>query len=258
MLKSLFTAATGMRAQQTRIDVIANNLANVNTSGFKKSLVNFEDLLYTTIQGASQGENQSRPTPLQIGAGSRLVSTSKVFSQGVIERTDRALDLVISGEGFFKLSDINGNAVYSRDGNFNVDAIGQIVSGQGLKIEPAVTVPDGATVNVEADGRILAKVGDGPTQEIGRIALVNFANPAGLESAGGNVMRETDASGAPIEGTPGSLGLGSIQSGALERSNVDVVSELVNLIISQRAYETNSRAISAADEMLTTVNQIVR
>jgi flagellar basal-body rod protein FlgG len=259
MIKAMFTAATGMRAQQTRIDVISNNLANANTAGFKKSLANFEDLLYRTVEDATPSDGQlSRPTPLQIGSGSRLVSTTKVFTPGSIEETGQPLDLTISGKGFFQLTDINGNIVFSRDGNFKTDAAGQVVNSQGLRLEPAINVPQGADVTVGPDGQVYARVGDQQQTAVGTLQLVNFPNPAGLEAIGSNLLRETPASGAPITGQPGIDGLGRLTSGYLERSNVDVVTELVSLIISQRAYETNSRAISAADEMLTTVNQIVR
>ena len=261
MIKALFTAATGMRAQQARIDVIANNLANVNTTGFKKSNTAFEDLLYSTLQdpGAQNGDGSTRPAGLQIGAGARLVSTSKVFTNGVLEETGRPLDLVVTGPGFFKLTDLAGGTVYTRDGNFSIDATGALVNSLGLKLDPPITVPPGAEVSVSIDGTVTARIqGEENSQNVGQILLANFPNPAGLDSIGSNMMRETAASGAVIEGTPGSDGLGGLSQGFLEKSNVEVVNELVNLIVSQRAYETNSRAISAADEMLTTVNQIVR
>ena len=254
MIKALFTAATGMRAQQTRIDVIANNLANVNTTGFKKSQTNFEDLLYSNLGDAGT----QKPHSLQIGAGSRLVSTNKVFAPGVLEETGRPLDMVITGNGFFQLQDISGATVYTRDGNFSIDSTGQVVNSQGLKLQPNITVPEGATLAVAGDGTLTAKVGDQPATQLGQLQLVNFPNPSGLESFGGNLYRETVASGAATTGTPGSDGFGSMVQGFLERSNVEVVSELVGLIVSQRAYETNSKAISSADEMLTTVNQIIR
>ncbi|HGY91753.1 MAG TPA: flagellar basal-body rod protein FlgG [Planctomycetes bacterium] len=254
MIKALFTAATGMRAQQTRIDVIANNLANVNTTGFKKSQANFEDLLYSNMGDAGT----QKPAALQIGAGSRLVSTTKVFAPGVLEETGRALDLVITGNGFFQLQDINGGTVYTRDGNFHADSNGDVVNSQGLKLVPSINVPAGATLAIAADGTISARVGDQAATQLGQLQLVNFRNPAGLDSTGGNLLRETAASGTPTTGTPGQNGYGTIVQGFLERSNVDVVNELVSLIVSQRAYETNSRAISSADQMLTTVNQILQ
>lgn len=260
MIKALFTAATGMRAQQTRIDVIANNLANVNTTGFKKSTSTFEDLLYNTLQdpGAQNGDGSTRPAGLQIGAGARLVSTSKVFTPGVLEETGRTLDLVITGPGLFKLTDLAGGTVYTRDGSFSVDANGDVVNSLGLKLDPGITVPPGAKVSVGLDGTVTARVdGEEASTNVGQITLANFPNPSGLDSIGSNMLRQTVASGAAIEGTPGSEGLGALRQGFLEKSNVEVVNELVNLIVSQRAYETNSRAISAADDMLTTVNQIV-
>ena len=258
MLKALFTAATGMRAQQTRIDVIANNLANVNTTGFKKSLANFKDLVYTTRQEASKGQSLSRPTALQVGSGASLVSTTKVFTPGVIEETGQPLDMVIEGQGFFELEDIDGSPVYSRDGNFKLDAEGSIVNSDGYRLANIGTVEPGASISVSPEGEINARVGSAAPTLVGQIQLSNFPNPAGLDALGNNLLKATEASGSAFTGSPGSgQGLGRIQSGYLERSNVEVVSELVNLIVSQRAYETNSRAISAADDMLTTVNQII-
>lgn len=260
MIKALFTAATGMRAQQRRIDVIANNLANVNTTGFKKSQVNFEDLLYNNIEdaGSTNSSGSLRPSGLQIGSGTRLVSTSKVFTTGNLEETGSPLDLVISGQGFFQVEDLSGNIVFTRDGNFKPDALGNLVNSQGLKLSPGITVPPQASVSVDQSGAISAAVGNAPATNIGNVQIANFPNPAGLEALGGNLLKETVASGAAVLGNPGDEGFGSILSSFLERSNVEVVSELVNLIVSQRAYETNSRAISAADEMLTTANQIIR
>ncbi len=258
MIKALFTAATGMKAQQTRIDVIANNLANVNTTGFKKSQVNFEDLLYSTIRDPNEQTKEGlRPAGLQIGSGSRLVSTSKVFTPGVLEETGQPLDLVITGPGFFQLQSISGETIYTRDGNFGIDRDGNVVNSQGLRLIPNLTVPQNATVAVGQDGFVSAIVGQVSSQ-IGQIQLVNFANPAGLSSEGGNVLKQSGASGPPIQGNPGAAGFGTIVGGFLEKSNVEVVNELVGLITSQRAYETSSKAISAADEMLTTVNQILR
>ncbi len=258
MIKALFTAATGMKAQQTRIDVIANNLANVNTTGFKKSQVNFEDLLYSTLRDPNeQTKNGLRPSGLQIGSGSRLVNTSKIYTPGVLEETGNPLDLVVTGAGFFQLQSISGDTVYTRDGNFGIDRDGNIVNSQGLKLIPNLTVPQNATISVGADGFVTSTVGNTSSQ-IGQIQLVNFANPSGLDAKGGNVMRLSDASGTALTGNPGTIGFGSIVSGFLEKSNVEVVNELVGLITSQRAYETSSKAISAADDMLTTVNQILR
>jgi flagellar basal-body rod protein FlgG len=260
VIKALYTAATGMRANQTRIDVIANNLANVNTTGFKKSTVNFQDLLYSTLEqpGAQNADGTARPTGLQIGAGARLVSSAKVFTPGVLEQTGRELDLTISGDGFFKFQDLAGNPVYSRDGNLHVDAAGQVVNSDGLRLDPAITVPAQAALAISPDGTITSKVGNEAESTIGQLQLSNFPNPAGLESLGGNMMRATIASGAEVASSPGQSGAGSIIQGFLERSNVEVVDELVDLITSQRAYEINSRAIKAADEMLTTVNQVAQ
>jgi flagellar basal-body rod protein FlgG len=260
MIKALYTAATGMRANQTRIDVISNNLANVNTSGFKKSTVNFQDLLYSTLEqpGAQNADGSTRPTGLQVGAGSRLVSTAKVYTPGVLEETGRELDLTISGDGFYKFQDLAGGAVYSRDGNLHIDADGQMVNSEGLKLDPALTIPQGAKVAIGPDGTITSKVGDETATTVGRITLSSFRNPSGLEAVGNNLLRESAASGPAISGNPGEQGFGSIIQGFLERSNVEVVDELVDLIVAQRAYEINSRAIRAADDMLTTVNQTVQ
>lgn len=260
MIKALYTAATGMRANQTRIDVISNNLANVNTSGFKKSTVNFQDLLYSTMEqpGAQNADGSTRPTGLQVGAGSRMVSTAKVYTPGVLEETGRDLDLTITGDGFFKFQDLAGAAVFSRDGNLHIDSEGQIVNSQGLKLDPALTIPQGAKIAISADGTITSKVGDQVASTVGRIQLSSFRNPTGLEALGGNLLRESVASGAETTGNPGEQGYGSIIQGFLERSNVEVVDELVDLIVAQRAYEINSRAIRAADDMLTTVNQTVQ
>ena len=258
MIKALFTAATGMKSQQQRIDVIANNLANVNTTGFKKSQVNFEDLLYSTIRSANEStENGIRPAGLQIGSGSRLINTTKIFSPGVLEDTGNPLDLVITGSGLFQLEDLAGNTVYTRDGNFGQDRDGNLVNSQGLRVIPNITIPQNAVIAVSSDGTVTATVGETSSQ-LGTIQLATFTNPAGLESAGGNIFRLTDASGDAITGNPGDEGFGGISAGALEKSNVEVVNELVGLIVSQRAYESSSKAISAADEMLTTVNQILR
>ncbi|MCB9834145.1 MAG: flagellar basal-body rod protein FlgG [Planctomycetes bacterium] len=258
MIKALYTAATGMKAQQMRIDVIANNLANVNTTGFKRSNVNFEDLLYSTLRNPNERtQNGVRPSGLQIGTGSRLVNTSKVFTPGSLEETGNPLDLVITGSGFFQLQDISGSTVYSRDGNFMVDRDGSVVNSQGLKLIPNISLQPNAKVAVGVDGVVTQVVGDTSSQ-VGQIQLASFTNPAGLEAIGGNIFRKSEASGEAVTGTPGAAGYGGLVGGFLESSNVEVVNELVGLITSQRAYETSSRAISAADEMLTTVNQIVR
>ena len=259
MIKALFTAATGMKAQQTRIDVIANNIANVNTTGFKKSTTNFEDLLYSNREtpGTQNADGSTRPTGLQIGSGARIVNTAKVFTPGSLEETGRNLDMVIAGNGFFKLTDLAGGSVYTRDGNLHLDSLGQVVTSSGLKLDPPITVPPGSSVGVSADGTFNARIGDQPATTIGRVQLATFQNPSGLESVGGNLLRETAASGTETPGNPGDEGYGTIIQGFIERSNVDVVTELVNLIVSQRAYEMNSRAISSADEMLSTVNNIL-
>ena len=260
MIKALFTAATGMQAQQTRIDVISNNIANVNTTGFKKSVPHFQDLLYSTLidPDARNADGSTRPTGFQVGSGARLISTSRIYTPGVLQNTGRDLDLAISGDGFFRLNDLSGNSVYTRDGAFTVDAQGQMVNSQGLRLDPGIRIDAGARVSIAPDGTVSAKVGDSPATEVGRIEVVRFPNPAGLETVGQNLVQETVASGREIPGNPGEDGFGTLTQGFLEGSNVEVVDELVNLITSQRAYEINSRAISAADQMLTTVNNIIQ
>ncbi len=260
MIKAMFSAASGMKAQETEVDVIANNIANVNTSGFKRSTTNFQDLLYVTqqIPGAAGTAGTSAPTGLQVGSGSRLVSTAKVFTPGNLEQTRRSLDIAIRGSGFFEIQDLDGNPIYTRDGNFQLDAQGNLVTAEGLRLNPGITVPQGASeVSVAADGTISALVA-GNVQNLGQITLVNFVNPAGLSSEGSNLFRATDSSGSPTTATPGSEGTGTLLGGWLERSNVEVVNELVRLIVAQRAYEMNSRSIRVSDEMLSTTNQIVR
>lgn len=253
MIKSLFTLATGMEAQQKYLDNIANNLANINTVGFKKSQINFQDLLYSNefLAGAESAAGFQIPTGLQIGGGVRLNSTSKSFIQGNQIVTGGALDLAIQGMGFFQISRPDGTNVYTRDGSFRLNNQGQIVTSDGLPLIPSITIPqDAVNVVVGNDGTVSVQLPDGTISNVGQMQLVNFSNPGGLESLGRNLYRESIASGAPIIGTPGQQGLGEIFQGFLEGSNVDAVTELVNMITSQRAYEINSRGIRAADEML--------
>jgi flagellar basal-body rod protein FlgG len=265
MLKSLYTTATGMKAQQTMVDLIANNIANVNTAGFKKSQASFEDLLYVTIQSPGLQQDQSgnsAPIGLQIGSGSRLSGTTKIYSPGTLEITERSLDVAIDGSGFFQVLLPDGNTGYTRDGHFLVNADGVIVNGAGHILQPEISLPpDVLELNIDPAGRVTGRTATTPdtTQQFGEIRLTNFMNPSGLLSTGTNILRQTDASGSPtIDGIPGENGLGSLTQGFIERSNVQIVNELVNLIVAQRAYEVNSRAIQASDQMLSTATSIVR
>jgi flagellar basal-body rod protein FlgG len=262
MLKALYTAATGMRSQQTQVDVIANNLANVNTTGFKKSDARFEDLLYVTMKSpGARNKDGSTVSGVQLGSGSQLVATSRNFQTGVPIRTDNPLDLSISGNGFFELQAIDGTRVYTRDGSFTLDRDGSIVNHQGLKLVPSVgALPKGAdarNVTINTDGTVNVRVGDQDTQ-LGQITLVTFPNPAGLSAEGSNLYRETPASGSPTTTPPGEEGAGTLEQGALEKSNVDIATELINLILAQRAFEVNTKAITTSDQMLATANQLAR
>ena len=264
MLKSLYTTATGMKAQQTMVDMIANNIANVNTAGFKKSQASFEDLFYVTLQspGLARGVNDSAvPIGTQIGSGTRLNGTTKVFSTGTLEITERNLDIAIDGEGFFAVTLADGGTGYTRDGTFHVNNDGKVVTGQGYVLVPEITVPqDFLEISIDQQGRVTGRTAGNPdtAQLFGQINITRFVNPSGLLSIGGNVLRQTDASGPPLTSTPGSNGLGQLKQGFVERSNVQIVNELVNLIVAQRAYEVNSRAIQASDQMLSTATNLSR
>lgn len=260
MLRALYSSATGMKAQEMLIDVTANNLANVNTNGFKRSQLDFADLLYATISqaGAEVATGQPSPIGLQIGSGVRPVGTTKLFTPGSFEQTTNPTDVAIMGEGFFKVQLPSGEDRYTRDGSFRIDANGTLVTADGYAIADTITIPQGATsVTVGSDGVVSAMV-LGVIQPAGQLTLYNFQNPAGLSSEGGNLYAVTDASGPELAGTPGENGFGSLRGGFLERSNVEVVTELISLITAQRAYEINSRAIRAGDEMLSTTTDIVR
>jgi len=255
MLRAFSTAATGMTAQQMIVDTISNNLANINTSGFKRSQVDFQDLMYVTLKEP----DETTPTGLEIGSGVRPASTTKVFTQGEMQNTGRSLDLAIEGGGFFKVTSAAGEARYTRDGSMRVDATGKLVTASGYVLDPAITIPaDTRSINVAAGGTVTVLAGSATTPtSVGQITLVRFANPSGLSSQGGNMLAETIASGSPTTGAPAQGGFGSIQQRFLEKSNVQMVRELVNLITAQRAYEINARAIRAGDEMLTTANRLI-
>lgn len=254
MIRSLYTAATGMEAQQTRMDTIANNLANASTTGFKKSSAEFEDLLYETLSSPRDATPQggTAPMALQVGLGVKTGSITRSFSQGDLVDTGNPLDLAIGGPGLFRVLRPAGDLAYTRAGNFSVDAEGRLVTSSGLLVEPGVTVPKEATsVQVSSDGIVSAKLpGQMQPSELGRIELASFVNPAGLESLGGNLYQETMASGAPILSRPGEQGTGTLLQGHLESSNVKAVEEMVAMISTQRSYELNSKVIQTADQML--------
>jgi len=260
MIGALWTAATGMNSQQKSIDVTSNNLANVNTGGFKKSRVNFADLMYKTIKqpGTPNAQGAQVPVGIEIGHGSKVASTQKVFTQGNLKNTDNPLDLLIEGDGFFQVMKPDGTVAYTKDGSFKRDSTGRVVTSDGYPLQPEIVIPEDATsISITSDGTVNVKTGNN-TEQIGQIQLYRFANPAGLNSQGRNLFSQTVASGDPQTGVPGEQGFGNITQGFLEMSNVKVVEEMVNMISAQRAYDVNSKAIKAADEMLQTANQLRR
>lgn len=260
MLRAFSTAATGMDAQQTMVDVIANNLANVSTNGYKSSKANFQDLLYLKIRQADRevSSGVTAPSGLEIGSGVKTASISRNFSTGEMENTGNELDMAIQGDGFFQVSLPNGQLRYTRDGAFYEDANGYIVTANGYQLSPGITIPSDATsVDIGSDGTVTCQTASG-SQVVGTVELYRFANPAGLSAEGENLFRETEASGSAVSGQPGEDGYGSILSQYLEKSNVQMVSELVNLITAQRGYEINSRCIKTGDNMLQQLNQLVR
>lgn len=262
MIRALWTAGTGMMSEQLTIDTIANNLANVNTTGFKKMRVEFEDLLYQTMRsaGSSSSQGVQLPTGLQVGHGSRALATTKIFSQGDIQQTDNALDLVIEGDGFFQVQLPDGSTAYTRSGALKLDDTGRVVTSEGYYLQPEITIPTGTTaIDIGSDGTVTVEVaGQSDPQEVGKIELAIFSNPAGLDNYGRGLYLQSGASGDPITTTPGTGGSGTIIQGSLEMSNVKVIEEMVNMIVAQRAYEVNSKAIQAADEMLQTANNLRR
>ncbi len=260
MLRAFSTAATGMSAQQMLVDVIANNLANINTTGFKRSQVNFQDLLYDQIKGfgTEVASGVYSPIGIEIGSGVRVGGTAKIFTPGELQNTTNPLDIAITGEGFLEVTLANGDKRYTRDGALRVSPEGILVTNTGFSIEPSITIPDGATITIEKGGAVNITDTSGVTSVAGTIQLARFPNASGLSSEGDNFYAETEASGSPVTGTPGDNGFGTILAGFLEKSNVQMVSELINLITAQRAYEINSRAIKAGDDMLQTANQLIR
>jgi len=254
MDQSLMIAKTGLDAQQRRMSVISNNLANANTTGFKQDRLVFEDMLYETIRqpGAQSSGSTQLPSGLMIGSGVRVVATEKMHTQGNIVQTDNALDMAIQGRGFFQVLMPDGGLSYTRDGTFQIDSTGQMVMSNGYPLEPAITIPqDAQSVTIGSDGAVsVLQAGQSSPTVVGNIELADFVNPTGLQPMGENLYKESGASGGVVTGTPGLTGLGGIVSGALETSNVNVVTELINMIETQRAYEMNSKAISTADQML--------
>ncbi len=254
MNTALWVAKTGLDAQQTRMSVISNNLANVNTTGFKQGRAAFEDLLYQNVRqaGGQTSQDTILPSGLMVGTGVRTVATEKIFSQGNIVMTENALDVAINGQGFFQILRPDGSLGYSRDGTFQVDAQGQMVTSNGYQLQPAITIPEDAqSITIGSDGVVsVMQPGQPAPTQVGAIQLADFVNPAGLQPIGENLFLETAASGSPQAGNPGLNGLGSVTQGALETSNVNVVEEMVNMIESQRAYELNSKVISSVDQML--------
>jgi len=260
MLRAFSTAATGMTAQQMMVDVVANNLANINTTGFKRSQIDFQDLLYIKMVafGTEVASGINSPGGLEIGNGVRVASTIKVFTAGEYQNTGRKLDIAIRGDGFLQVSLPNGDMRYTRDGALQINANGELVTTTGYSIEPAISVPtDAMDIGIGKDGGVNVTDASGTQSVVGNIQLARFANSSGLSSEGDNLLSETEASGTATTGTAGESGFGIIQSGFLEKSNVQMVTELVNLITAQRAYEINSRAIKAGDDMLRTANSIV-
>jgi flagellar basal-body rod protein FlgG len=262
MLRALHSAATGMQSQQLNIDVIANNLANVNTNGFKKSRADFQDLLYQTLlaPGTPSTNTTQSPTGIQVGLGTRPAAVQRVFLQGSFAQTGNALDLAVEGDGFFQLTLPSGDVGYTRAGSFKLDNQSRVVTSEGIPLEPAITVPLTAEqVTIGQDGVVTATIpGQATPSQLGQIQTVRFTNPAGLRGLGRNMYAETDTSGAPQVGTPGEDGRGTVLQGFLEQSNVSVVEELINLIVGQRAYEITSKAIQAADEMLRTTASVAQ
>ena len=260
MIRSLWISKTGLDAQQTQMDVTANNLANVSTAGFKRSRAVFEDLLYQTVRqpGAQSSQQTQLPSGLQLGTGVRMVATEKIFTQGNLQQSSNSKDLAINGEGFFQVLLPDGTAAYTRDGSFQVDNQGQLVSSSGFVIQPAITIPSNAqSVTVGRDGVVsVTQAGTATPTQVGAIQLSTFINPAGLESKGENLYVETGSSGNASTNTPGSNGAGIISQGYIETSNVNVVEEMVNMIQTQRAYEINSKAITTSDQMLQRLAQL--
>ena len=258
MNQALWVAKTGLDAQQTRMAVVSNNLANVNTTGFKQGRAVFEDLLYQNVRqsGGQSSQDTMLPSGMNLGTGVRVVATEKLFTQGSVLQTDNAMDVAINGRGFFQILKPDGDLAYTRDGAFQINDQGEIVTSSGYIVQPGITIPDQAqSITIGLDGVVSVKTaGQTQTTQVGTLEIADFINPVGLQPVGENLFVETASSGAAQPGTPGLDGLGSLNQGALEGSNVNVVSELVNMIETQRAYEMNSKAISTNDQMMQYIN----
>jgi len=260
-MRSLDIAATGMQAQQTNVEVISNNIANLSTTGFKRQRIEFQDLLYQNLRRVGSTSSDSGtivPSGAQVGLGVRTAAVYRIDEQGNLQQTSNQFDLAISGNGFFQVTLPSGDTAYTRDGTFSLSPTGEIVTADGYVVQPGITVPTNATaVTINASGQVLATIqGQLAQQTLGQIQLAAFPNDAGLESTGGNQYLATPASGTPVTGIPGTVGFGNVMQGFIETSNVNVVTEMTNLITAQRAYEMNSRVISASDDMLTTITKL--
>ena len=261
MIPALYSASSGMQAQQLNLDTIANNLANVNTTGFKKTRVDFQDLLYQTFRAPGLQGTQGTviPTGIQVGLGARPIATQRIFSQGDFQQTDNPLDLVVEGDGFFQVQRADGTTAYTRAGAFKKDGTGRMVTSDGAVLTPNIVIPaDAKNITIGSDGTVSVSTTGGATSTLGNIQLANFVNPGGLLSVGKNLFVPTAASGDAVTGTPGQSGFGTLSQGFLELANVKVVDEMVSMITSQRAYEANSKAIQTADEMLSISNALRR
>jgi flagellar basal-body rod protein FlgG len=260
MIRSLWIAKTGMEGQQTKLDAISNNLANVATNGFKRAGVVFEDLMYQNLRqsGSATSEQSQLPTGLQLGLGVRAAATTRNFAQGTLNQTSNSLDIAVEGSGFFPIQLPDGTTGYTRDGAFQLDANGQLVTQAGYAVQPGITIPGNArSVTIARDGTVSVTLPSQPApQQVGQLTLASFVNPAGLEPLGGNLFGETAASGSPSTAAPAANGLGSLRQGFVEGSNVNVVEELVSMIATQRAYEMNSKAIQTSDQMLQRLSQL--
>ncbi len=263
MMRSLWSAASGMVAQQKQMDIVAHNLANVNTYGNKKVRAEFQDLIYQTLRdaGGNSGEGTQYPQGLQIGLGTRMAATNRIFVQGPLQTTDNPTDIGIQGEGFFEVQLPDGTSAYTRDGSFKIDSERRLVTSDGFLLVPNITLEENASIDtlvISSDGRVSDTPAGGQQTEIGQINLVRFTNPSGLYAYGKNLFLETAASGQPIVSEPGANGTGVLTQNTLEMSGVQIVEEMVNMIISQRAYESNSKAITTSDSMLEIANQLKR
>jgi flagellar basal-body rod protein FlgG len=262
MLRALYTAASGMEAQQLNIDTIAHNLANINTSGFKQRKAQFQDLLYQNIRqaGAANTATTDIPVGLQVGLGTKPVATEIIFTQGDFSATNNPLDMVIQGQGFFQIRQSTGDIAFTRNGNFHLNRDGNIVTSEGDLLDPQITIPqDQLSITIGSDGTVsVQQAGQSQPQQVGKIELATFQNPAGLQNIGKSLFLPTQSSGEAVTGTPGENGLGTLLQGFVEQSNVSVVDEMVSMIVSQRAYEANSKVIRTADEMFSQANNVVR